>query len=245
MNLDDASVALRELARGGGGSVTWAQSGSLVRIRIDHSPRRNALSLRMMADLASVVQRLRATEDASVVLVDAVDPRVFCAGGDLTELPDAPADAVAAMSAAMAATLDALLDLPMLVVAAVDGLALGGGAELLTAFDLCLAGPNARVQFVQAQLGIAPGWGGAGRLVERIGRHRALQVLIGAQRYERAEALAMGLFDVALDGDPIDTAALTWLAPMLARPVGAARAIKQQVVAARPARRASADTHLK
>lgn len=71
-----------------------------------------------------------------------------------------------------------LMSLPVLSVSAIDGYAVGGGAELTTCTDLVVLSRGAKVQFVHSKRGASPGWGGARRLVEKVGRRRALRMLL-------------------------------------------------------------------
>jgi ethylmalonyl-CoA/methylmalonyl-CoA decarboxylase len=148
------------------------------------------------------------------------------------------------MCRAFGAVLDALLDLPAVSVCVLDGLAGGGGAEVTTACDHRVGTDHARIHFVQAQLGIAPGWGGAGRLVRHVGRRHALRILTRGSPVDAEDGRALGLFDERLsvgEGDDAVAAALRWAEPLLALPPSAARAVKRQVVAAAPARSGALD----
>ncbi len=71
-----------------------------------------------------------------------------------------------------------LLSLPVLSISAVDGYAVGGGAELTTCTDLVVLSRNAKIQFVHAKRGASPGWGGLRRLIKKVGRERALRMLL-------------------------------------------------------------------
>jgi enoyl-CoA hydratase/carnithine racemase len=135
------------------------------------------------------------------------------------------------MARAMSAVLDALLDLPFVSVAAIDGLAVGGGAELVTACDYRVGGADGAIHFVHGELGVAPGWGGTQRLVNLVGRRHALRILTGARLLRMGEAERFGLVDLRADGSIVD-AALSWLEPVRRLPQPAVAALKQQVVAA-------------
>lgn len=88
---------------------------------------------------------------------------------------------------------------------------MGGGAELSTTTDFRLVRPGASVSFVQARMGLAPGWGGARRLVELLGRRKALQLLLTCSKLGTEEGTELGYFDAVLGGgDPVSQAEL-WL----------------------------------
>jgi len=158
---------------------------------------------------------------------------MFCAGGHLGEVRSTLSSREAGrdMALAMGAVLDGLLAQPALVVAAVEGTAVGGGAEILTAADFRVLHRDARIHFVHVRLGVAPGWGGAGRLVAHLGRARALRTLAAAAPLTAEGALGLGLADAVVDGSAID-GALAFLEPFRALPAAAIRAVKAQVVGA-------------
>jgi len=233
-DLTAAIAALSTLQEGteqGAGQVHLEHPDSdLAVLRLDHPQRRNALSVAMMVQLAQHVQAL-SHWPGKVVVLTASPGDVFCSGGDLSQIADATPEQAKAMSVAMSAVLDTLLDLPLLSVAAIDGLAVGGGAELVTACDYRVGGPAGGIYFVHGRLGIAPGWGGAARLVRLVGRRTALRILTGARPLRMGEAERLGLVDHRADG-PILEAALAWIAPARRLPVAALSAIKRQVVSA-------------
>ena len=88
---------------------------------------------------------------------------------------------------------------------------MGGGAELSTLTDFRLASPGASVSFVQARMGVAPGWGGARRLVELVGRRRALLLLLTSAKLGSQEGADIGYFDDVLGGGEAVSLAEQWL----------------------------------
>ncbi len=239
MNLEQAREAIGRLGEGRAsppGSVRLSTAGAIARLELDNPRARNALTLRMMSELLEAVVALRAWDGAALILC-AKGP-VFCSGGHLGEVQAAIRDreAATAMSLAMTAVLDGLLALPLISVAALGGSAIGGGAEVATATDFRVATGAARVHFVHGRLGIAPGWGGTGRLVGHVGARAALGVLTRAEPLGAEEALAVGLVDAVVE-DPI-RGAEAFLEPMLQVIPQATRALKAQVTAARSADRA-------
>jgi enoyl-CoA hydratase/carnithine racemase len=214
---------LADLPRGEG-TVQLDIEGATARVLIDNPGVRNAMSPGMMADLVQVITRLEGAEVA-VVLIRGAGHRAFCSGGDLrsvaAHLMD-PAHA-AGMCAIMSDALERLSRLHAVVLAAVEGAALGGGSEILSAADGVVCGSGARIGFIHAALGVSPGWGGAGRLVRRVGSHRAMQILTLARRLPAAEAQALGLVDrVVPDGEAVE-AAEAWAAEICDRPTAAVR----------------------
>lgn len=204
--------------------------GDIATIRFDHAPSRNALDPKMMVALADAVESLR---EARVVVLSGAGG-TFCSGGNLgavrTHLAMPGAGRV--FGAFMQDALDRLAALDAIVIAVVEGAALGGGAELVATADVVVAAPDARVGFVHARLGVSPGFGGGGRLVGRVGPRAALRVLAFARVLDAAEALAIGLVD-EVDPDPHARAAAL-AAELLALPAAAVRGAKRVVRAATP-----------
>jgi enoyl-CoA hydratase/carnithine racemase len=109
----------------------------------------------------------------------------------------------------------------------------GGGAEILMSADTIFAARSARVGFVHASLGVSPGWGGGGRLIQRVGARTALRVLVEARRLLAPEALALGLIDQVCEGSALE-AARKWLRELSAIPTAATRAAVSLVRSADP-----------
>jgi len=211
----------------GEGEVRCEHVGTVAVLTLDAPGTRNALSTQMMVDLATHVQQLSATESTGLLL-RSVGP-AFCAGGNLNQVRAGLADEDRGlrMSEAMTTVLDTLFDLPLPSIAVVDGPAVGGGLELASACDFRVASPRARFDPAQIRLGVATGWGGAGRLVRSLGRRATLRLFLDGAPVDAVSAQALGLVD-ALDDDP-EALAHRWLATW-SRSGVAARALKAQVV---------------
>lgn len=183
----------------GGGRVRREDHGEVVELVIDQPEVHNALSAGMMADLLRELEGLLARPPRGLLL-RGEGRRAFCSGGDLRDVREHLLDraAGAGMCRVMGRLLDRLLAAPFPVLAAVEGVALGGGAELLTACHLVFAGAGSRVGFVHAALGVSPGWGGGRRLVAKVGAARARSVLLQARPFSDQEAVRMGLIDELL-----------------------------------------------
>jgi enoyl-CoA hydratase len=221
---DAAARALSDLPRGDG-AIRLHREGGLAELLLDHERRRNAVSVGMMLDLRAAVAALEADPPAAVLVHGAGD-RAFCAGGDLRAVRAhlLAREAAAAMVAVMTDALDRLAALPALVFAAVDGPALGGGAELLTACDHVTASARGAVGFVQARLGVSPGWGGARRLVARVGPRRAALLLGESRTLSAEQAWREGLVDVLVEQGPALPLARARAEAVAALPVASVRA---------------------
>ncbi|MCO4746589.1 MAG: enoyl-CoA hydratase/isomerase family protein [Proteobacteria bacterium] len=227
----DRLEALVEKVPASGGHIHLHVEGRLARILIDHPQARNALTAGMMLELARAVKRLSESDVIAIVLHSA-EGGAFCAGGHLREVQKAlgtPANGHQ-MALAMGAVLDALANLPAISLAAIEGPAIGGGAEIALTADYRVLGSDAAIHFVHTRLAVVPGWGGAGRLVDRLGRHHALDVLLGARSMPAKECLELGLADAVVPaGGAFEEA--TARAERILRRGAAARAAKTAVLA--------------
>ncbi len=201
-------------------------------VRFDHAGSRNALDPRMMLTLAEAADRVR---DARVVVLTG-EHCTFCSGGNLGAVRShlAVPGAGAAFGRFMQAAVDRLAELDAIVIAAVEGAALGGGAELVVAADLVVAAPTARIGFVHARLGVSPGFGGGGRLVERVGPREALKILALGRTLGADEARAVGLVDEVHASPRVRAQELA--VDVCALPAAAVRGAKRIVRAAAPPR---------
>lgn len=154
----------------------------------------NALDIKAMGLFAAHIELLAIDDGLRVLIVTGAGERAFCSGGDLAELSQHPTEAdAAAMTALMGDALLALENLPIPVIAAVNGYALGGGSEIAVACDFRIVDENVRLGFVQAKRGLIPGWGGGQRLMRLVGYARAIDILLSAQVMNAETVLALGL----------------------------------------------------
>jgi enoyl-CoA hydratase/carnithine racemase len=122
--------------------------------------------------------------------------------------------------------------LPLPVIAAVNGDAVGGGCEIITACDLRIALSSVRFHFAQVKVGLTTGWGGTGRLVSLIGQSRAMELLLTGRTFAAQEALDMGLLHRLVPaGESVLEAALAWADELTQLPREALAATKQLVYA--------------
>jgi enoyl-CoA hydratase len=144
--------------------------------------------------------------DVKVVVLSSAVDGFFAAGADIKHMFTIDAASFTAYGDRMRAVNDRIAAAGFLSVAAVDGLALGGGLELALACALRVAGPRARFGLPEVKLGLIPGAGGTQRLPRLVGRGRALDLMLTARQVDPAEALAIGLVDRLTDGAAAATA---------------------------------------
>jgi enoyl-CoA hydratase/carnithine racemase len=189
---------------GTAGGVRLDRDDAVAVLTIDRPEARNAIARATMQELAAALDEV-AGSPARVLVVTGAGDRVFVAGGDLKELAAIRTlEDAAAMAATMRSVLDRLATLPVPVVAAVNGDAYGGGAEVAVACDIRIAADDVRCAFNQVALGIMPAWGGIERLTALLGRGRALALMTTGRVLDADAALAQGLFDEVVPREQFD-----------------------------------------
>ena len=184
--------------------VRLERDGAVTVLTIDRPDARNAIARATMRELASALDEVEASP-AHVLVVTGAGTRVFVAGGDLKELAAIRThDDAAAMADTMRTVLDRFATLPVPVLAAVNGDAYGGGAEVAVACDIRIAADDVRCGFNQVALGIMPAWGGIERLTALVGRGRALMLMTTGRVLDAGAALDLGLFDEVVPREEFD-----------------------------------------
>jgi enoyl-CoA hydratase/carnithine racemase len=165
-------------------------------ITIDRPHARNAISLETMDQLEKA---LDGAEGAAALVLTGAGDRAFVSGGDLKELSALRTEAEAsAMAFRMRTICDRIAGFPVPTIAALNGHALGGGAEFAVAADIRLAADDIKIGFNQVALAIMPAWGGAERLTKLVGRSKALLLAGTGTVLGAAEAERIGLIDRVL-----------------------------------------------
>ena len=172
-------------------------------LRLDNPQARNAVSLTMMHHFEQHCMEI-VEKKARVVILSSTGDRSFCAGGDLHDVRNSllHKDAAKEMNIRMSKALGSLRTHNVFTIVVLNGAAVGGGAELTTYGDVVFALPTAFIAFVHARLGVSPGWGGGMRLLEKVGAHKARQLLLCAHKVSAIRGEQIGLVDtITLDAD--------------------------------------------
>jgi enoyl-CoA hydratase/carnithine racemase len=175
----------------------------VVELVLDRPDALNAVSTAMARDLAEATAALAASWRTRAVVVSSSSEKAFCVGADLKERNGFSDADLIAQRPTTAAAYRGVLDLPMPVVAAVHGYALGGGFEIALSCDLIVADETAVVGLPEVSVGVIPGGGGTQLLTRRVGWSRAADLVFTARRLSASEALAHGCVDRVV---PVGTA---------------------------------------
>jgi enoyl-CoA hydratase/carnithine racemase len=204
--------------------VSWREaSPGVVLVTLDRPPA-NALGPPILDGLHAAIDA--AGDGVQVMIIASAVDGFFAAGADIKHM-----SAFAAYGDRMRHVNARLTAAPWLSVAAVDGLALGGGLELALACTMRVSGPRARYGLPEVKLGLIPGAGGTQRLPRLVGRGHALDVMLTGRQVRPDEALAMGLVDRLTSQDVVE-AALALAGELAAASLPAQQAVVQAVGAA-------------
>jgi enoyl-CoA hydratase/carnithine racemase len=174
--------------------VLLTVDGPVATITLNRAEKRNAIAPSMLAELDAMLSEVEASDSIRVLIVTGAGDRAFCAGADITAWSElAPIDMWRRWIPAGQRVLDHLEGLRQPTIAAINGLAFGGGLELALACDLRIATDHAA--FAAPEVGIAtvPGWGATGRLATVVGLARAKQLILTGQPIDAPTAATWGL----------------------------------------------------
>jgi enoyl-CoA hydratase/carnithine racemase len=195
-------------------AVTWNRDGSIVEFVL-HSPPANALGPQIIDGLHAAIDYAEAVQAKVIVVSSAIDG-FFAAGADIKHMSSVDADSFRNYGDALREVVERRAGMPVVSVAAIDGLALGGGLELAMACTLRVAAAGARLGLPEVKLGLIPGAGGTQRLPRLVGRGRALDIMLTGRQVEADEAFWIGLVDRFADPGETARAAAWQLAHALA-----------------------------
>ncbi|GAB4248759.1 enoyl-CoA hydratase [Deferrisoma sp.] len=174
-------------------TVLVERKNGLCLITLNRPQVMNSISFQMLLDLNRVLDEVRFDTSVRCVVITGAGDRAFCAGADLKERAGMTEDQVRRYIHTIRNTFTEVENLPMPVIAAVNGVALGGGTELALASDLRIASENATLGLTETSLAIIPGAGGTQRLPRIVGKAKAKELIFTAKRITAAEALEIGL----------------------------------------------------
>jgi enoyl-CoA hydratase/carnithine racemase len=216
-----------------GGVSVELQAGVAV-VTIDRPEVRNAIGFATVDELGDALDEVLGS-DAAVIVVRGGGERAFVSGGDLKELSAIRThDDAVAMASRVRRLLDRFAAFPLPVIAALNGHALGGGAEVAIAADIRIAADDVKIGFNQATLGIMPAWGGAERLAQVVGRGRALLAIATGEVYDAEAAQRLGLIDLVVPRATFDKEWRALAERIAGAAPGTSRAVKSVLAASTP-----------
>jgi len=207
--------------------LTLTAEDGVALLTLDRPDALNALNGELLLEIGVAIDLVEADAEVRALIVSGAG-RGFCAGADLADFADLD-DVFAGREAALAGqdVVNSLAALPIPVIAALHGFAVGGGLELALACDLRIVAPGTRLGLPETTRGLIPGYGGTQRLPRLIGEARALDLILTGRLVEAEEAVAIGLAS-RLEDDP--PAAARALAATLLRSAPVALGLAKEAV---------------
>jgi enoyl-CoA hydratase len=206
--------------------LIYTEDGPVVRITLNRPHRRNALSMRLSAELTAALERVRASETARVLVI-AGARETFCAGDDITEMGLwGDANQIMRRVAGYQRMADMLEELDKVTIAAVDGYAVGGGLEITMACDFVIATRRAMWGMPEIDVGITPGWGGTTRMARLIGRRMTKEVNLLGALHPASRAAELGLWNRVVDDGCLEQEVESLIEVALAKNQQAMRQLK-------------------
>lgn len=213
-------------------SEQWVQlvdeddAGHVVSLVLDRPAARNAISVELARQVAAATTALAARSTLRSVVLRSSRDDAFCVGADLKERRDASAADLLAARAVNRACYGGVLGLPVTVVAAVAGYALGGGCELALSCDLLVGSEATVMGLPEVGVGLIPGGGGTQLLVRRLGSGRAADLVLTGRRVGGAEAHRIGLLDRLVEPGAVVAEAVALARTVATRSPASVRAAK-------------------
>ena len=166
---------------------------NILTVTINRPDKLNALNRTVIGELGEVVEEIYSNKDIRSAILTGAGPKAFVAGADITEFQGLSLEEGQALSKKGSDIFFRIASSPKPIVAAINGFALGGGCELAMSCHFRLCTTNARFGQPEVNLGLIPGYGGTQRLVQLIGKGRALEIMLSGRLVDATEAHTMGL----------------------------------------------------
>ncbi len=209
--------------------IEVVDDAGVVRLTINRPNALNALNSGVLHELETILTELETRNDLRAVLITGAGEKSFVAGADITEMREKTPEEARAFAIQALRTIKRLEELPVPVVALVNGFCLGGGCELALACDWAVASDNAIFGQPEVLLGVIPGFGGTQRLPRRVGPAMALDLVTTGRKIDAQEALRIGLVNQVMPQAELEAYTNELIKQLSGNGPQAVRAAKQAV----------------
>ncbi|MDB5035751.1 MAG: Enoyl-CoA hydratase/isomerase [Chlorobi bacterium] len=207
--------------------IVTAHDGFVATVQLNRPKVLNALNLQLMMELVEALETLDADPDIRCIVIHGSE-RAFAAGADITEM--AGATATEMLRRDQFTRWDRIRRVKTPIIAAVSGVALGGGCELVMICDMIVASETARFGQPEINIGVMPGAGGTQRLTRAVGKALAMEMVLTGRMITAEEAKAAGLINRVVPVEFYLESAMKLAREVAARPPIAAKLAKESVL---------------
>lgn len=174
--------------------IVVSQTNGIGNIYFNRPETANSVNEEMVEELESVIDQFSCNSSLKVIIFRG-NKEAFVTGGDIEQHQRMNGKEVYPLLKRTGSLLDKISQLDVITIAAVQGRTMGGGCEIVSSCDFCFASTSSTFQFIQARLGITTAWGGASRLMYKIGTKKGLHTLLTGEQMTGAEAKEIGFVD--------------------------------------------------
>ena len=210
-------------------NILYTVEDGIATITFNRPKAMNAMNPETMAELLAAATACKNDENVKVLILTGTGEKAFVAGADISQMQSMrPAEALSFMELGNE-TLRLIETMPKPSIAAVNGYALGGGAEISMACDIRFASENALFGQPEITIGMMPGWGGTQRLPRLIGMGRAKELIMGGAPVDAKRAYEIGLVNRVYPADQLLAEAKKFAAKLMSLPGFALKMVKHSV----------------
>jgi len=184
-------------------------------IKLNRPTAYNAVNEQLMSELREALQEIEKDDEVKVVVITAEGQKVFCTGADLKLASELDEASALPLIESGQEVYNYVENFPKPIIAAINGLALGGGLELALACDIRIASEEAKVGCPESSIGLTPAWGGLQRLPRVVGLGKAKELVFTGAMITANEAAEMGLINKVVAPDELEST-VNWTAAKIA-----------------------------
>jgi enoyl-CoA hydratase len=184
-------------------TLLTAFDNNIFTITVNRPDKLNALNQHVFTDLNKVLDEIEKNQEIKSVILTGSGPKAFVAGADISEFNALNKEEAMSLAKRGQDTFARIENSSKPIVAAVNGFALGGGCELAMSCHFRVASENAKFGQPEVNLGLIPGYGGTQRLVQLIGKGKAMELLMSAHMIDANEAKQLGLVNYVTTADTL------------------------------------------
>ncbi len=210
--------------------IDYKKENKIAIFTINRPEALNSINVQAARELSEAMVNFRDDDELWVGIITGAGDRAFCAGADIKDLLPFLKESLQQRPWAMPATHMRGLELWKPLIAAINGLALGGGLEIAMACDIRIASEKARLGLPEVTLGLIPGWGGTQRLPRMVPRCKAAELLLMGRPIDAVEAHRIGLVNIVVPPEAVTSTAREWAQVICQAGPLAVRAAKEAMI---------------